>query len=107
MRPTALKRRVTVSASAPVALAPRHSAAAVAPTMQGVLGITRTARPTPREAASMSASVTPAAMDTMRWRSLSTGATSASSGLTPYGLTHTKSTSERDTTCAPCGGGAC
>ena len=67
--------------------------------MHGVLGMTRTARALRPEAASMSASVTPAAMDTIRCRSVSTGASSASSGFTPYGLTHTKSTSERSATC--------
>ena len=66
--------------------------------MQGVLGMTRTARALPPEAASMSASVTPAAIDTSRCRAVSTGASSASSGFTPYGLTHTNSTSERSAT---------
>ena len=42
--PTAAKSFLTTSASSSLALPPRHMAAAVSPTRQGVLGITRTRR---------------------------------------------------------------
>lgn len=69
-----------------------------APTRQGVFGITRTTRALSWQAASMSASVTPAAIDTTRWRGCRQGASWASSGFTPYGFVHTNSTSARSAT---------
>jgi hypothetical protein len=78
---------------------PKHIAAAVSPTRQGVLGMTLTILASAPAASSNRSMVMPAAMEMMTCLSSSTGFTSASTVATYCGLTEMKMTSAFFATC--------
>mmetsp|Transcript_20047 Transcript_20047/g.60740 ORF Transcript_20047/g.60740 Transcript_20047/m.60740 type:complete len:268 (-) Transcript_20047:304-1107(-) len=87
--PTAPKTVSTLALSSSVAAGPHAYAAALSPTMQGVLGMTRTMRVASGKQAAMASMGTPAAMLTMQWFGVRCGASSLRTMGTTSGFTAT------------------